>query len=307
VRVPRSFRRMPVRERRLFVSWPRSWTVTSPGARMSRTERLTTDLWFRLDSLLAGVARDGIEPSTFRFSGGRSYRLSYLALRSHRSKRRLTRNRPRSPEGGSLYPTVLPAGDSADHLATTVLVPYPDLGDDDEVGVENAQNQSAGVQSFNTRPEPEVRALLSTCLAAPRWVEEVAASRPYAGEDAVLAQADASAQSLTEQEVAAAIAHHPRIGERPSAVDMESRFSRREQSGVDGADSAMKRRLVERNAAYEDRFGRVFLIRAKGRDTQEILAELERRLGNDEETEHEEVVRQLREIAVQRLREVLHQ
>jgi hypothetical protein len=25
------------------------------------------------------VARDGVEPSTFRFSGGRSYQLSYLA------------------------------------------------------------------------------------------------------------------------------------------------------------------------------------------------------------------------------------
>ena len=28
-----------------------------------------------------GVARDGVEPSTFRFSGGRSYQLSYLARR----------------------------------------------------------------------------------------------------------------------------------------------------------------------------------------------------------------------------------
>jgi hypothetical protein len=28
----------------------------------------------------AEVARAGIEPATFRFSGGRSYRLSYLAV-----------------------------------------------------------------------------------------------------------------------------------------------------------------------------------------------------------------------------------
>jgi 2-oxo-4-hydroxy-4-carboxy-5-ureidoimidazoline decarboxylase len=51
----------------------------------------------------------------------------------------------------------------------------------------------------------------------------------------------------------------------------------------------------------------VFLIRAKGRDTREILAELERRLRNDQQTEEKEVVDQLREIAVLRLQEVLGQ
>jgi 2-oxo-4-hydroxy-4-carboxy-5-ureidoimidazoline decarboxylase len=186
-------------------------------------------------------------------------------------------------------------------------VPYPDLGDDDEVGVENVQNQSPGVQAFNTRPEHEVRATLSTCLGVPRWVEEVTASRPYADEDAVLAQADASARSLSEQEVAAALARHSRIGERPTADDRESRFSSREQSGVDGTDREMTQRLAVGNAAYEARFGRVFLIRAKGRDTREILAELERRLRNDQQTEEKEVVDQLREIAVLRLQGVLGQ
>jgi len=32
------------------------------------------------------VARAGIEPATFRFSGGRSYQLSYLARKAPRSK-----------------------------------------------------------------------------------------------------------------------------------------------------------------------------------------------------------------------------
>ena len=32
--------------------------------------------------LVKAVARDGIEPSTFRFSVGRSYQLSYLAVRT---------------------------------------------------------------------------------------------------------------------------------------------------------------------------------------------------------------------------------
>ncbi len=47
----------------------------------------------------AAVARAGVEPATFRFSGGRSYQLSYLAvlhrlLRDERSRRDLN---PRPP------------------------------------------------------------------------------------------------------------------------------------------------------------------------------------------------------------------
>jgi 2-oxo-4-hydroxy-4-carboxy-5-ureidoimidazoline decarboxylase len=177
------------------------------------------------------------------------------------------------------------------------MASYPDLGDDDQVDLEK----------FNALPDQELRPQLITCLAVPRWVDEMAANRPYDDEAALLAQADASARTLTEREVAAALARHPRIGERPTADDAESRFSRREQSGVDDTDNALARRLAEGNAAYEDRFGRVFLIRAKGRDSREILAELERRLGNDEQSEAAEAAGQLREIVVLRLQEVLRQ
>jgi 2-oxo-4-hydroxy-4-carboxy-5-ureidoimidazoline decarboxylase len=177
------------------------------------------------------------------------------------------------------------------------MVIWADLGDDDRVDLEK----------FNELPHQELSVVLATCLAVPRWVEEVAAGRPYLDEDALLARADASARSLSEQEVAAALAHHPRIGQRQTADDQESRFSNREQSGVDRSDLAMTQRLAEGNAAYEVRFGRVFLIRAKGRDTREILDELERRLRNDQQTEAQEVVDQLREIAVLRLQEVLAQ
>jgi 2-oxo-4-hydroxy-4-carboxy-5-ureidoimidazoline decarboxylase len=189
------------------------------------------------------------------------------------------------------------------------MVSYPDLGNDDQVEVESPTPTCAipGVRGFNGLSEDAVRTVLGRCLAVPRWVEEMAASRPYSDEDAVLAQADASARSLRQPEVAAAVARHPRIGVRPSADDEESRFSSREQSGVDGANRKLAHRLAEGNAAYEARFGHVFLIRAKGRDAREILSELDRRLGNDEQTEEEEVAGQLREIAVLRLQEVLKQ
>ena len=60
-------------------------------------------------------------------------------------------------------------------------------------------------------------------------------------------------------------------------------------------------RLVAGNAAYEERFGRVFLIRAAGRDADQILGELDRRLQNDDATERAETVDNLRQIALLRL------
>ncbi len=59
------------------------------------------------------------------------------------------------------------------------------------------------------------------------------------------------------------------------------------------------------NRAYEERFDRVFLIRAAGRDASEILSELERRLGNDDDTERDETLTQLRQIALLRLEQVV--
>jgi 2-oxo-4-hydroxy-4-carboxy-5-ureidoimidazoline decarboxylase len=63
--------------------------------------------------------------------------------------------------------------------------------------------------------------------------------------------------------------------------------------------------LREANAVYEQRFGHVFLIRAAGRTSAEILSELERRLHNDDATERVETVTALRDIAVLRLEQVV--
>lgn len=55
------------------------------------------------------------------------------------------------------------------------------------------------------------------------------------------------------------------------------------------------------NAAYEERFGRVFLIRAAGRSPEQMRAELDRRRANDDESETAEALDQLRQIALLRL------
>jgi 2-oxo-4-hydroxy-4-carboxy-5-ureidoimidazoline decarboxylase len=159
------------------------------------------------------------------------------------------------------------------------------------------------LDEFNALPEAEARERLATCLDVPRWVNQVLEGRPYADHDALRAVATNAAE-LDDAELEAALARHPRIGERAGAGH-DAAFSAKEQSGVDREDADAAARLADGNRAYEQRFDRVFLIRAAGRDAPEILSELERRLGNDDETERGETVTQLREIALLRLEQVV--
>jgi 2-oxo-4-hydroxy-4-carboxy-5-ureidoimidazoline decarboxylase len=138
---------------------------------------------------------------------------------------------------------------------------------------------------------------LLACLSVPRWADDVLAGAPYEDRASLLARADEAARNLTDDEVTQALAGQPRIGER-AAAGHNAAASAREQSGVETGD---QERLVAGNVAYEERFGHVFLIRAAGRSGAEILAELERRLGNDDDTERAETVDNLRQIAMLRL------
>jgi 2-oxo-4-hydroxy-4-carboxy-5-ureidoimidazoline decarboxylase len=143
------------------------------------------------------------------------------------------------------------------------------------------------------------RETLLECLSVPRWADEVRAGGPYADKQALLRAADAAARELTDVELAQALRAHPRIGERGGTRSVQ------EQSGVDVGADDVAGRLAAGNAAYERRFERVFLIRAAGRDAEQILGELERRLRNDDVTERAETVDNLREIALLRLEQAL--
>jgi 2-oxo-4-hydroxy-4-carboxy-5-ureidoimidazoline decarboxylase len=160
------------------------------------------------------------------------------------------------------------------------------------------------IEQLNSPDDDEARALLSGCLSVPRWVDEVLAGRPYSSVEELLGAADFAARTLDADEVETALAGHPRIGERASSGHNMS-ASEHEQAGIDRRDADVSARLAAANAAYEQRFGRVFLVRAAGRSADDVLTELDRRLANDDTTEEREVVDNLREIALLRLEELV--
>jgi len=157
---------------------------------------------------------------------------------------------------------------------------------------------------LNTAPGDELRTALLACCAAERWAERIAAQRPYPDEDALRAASDEATAALDDAGLAQALAGHPRIGERASGHG--GAWSRQEQSGVAGAGDDARARLAAANAAYEERFGHVYLVCATGKSAEELLAICTARVRNDPDTERGVVLAELAKINRLRLGKLLH-
>ena len=157
---------------------------------------------------------------------------------------------------------------------------------------------------FNQLSAAQAQAVLAPCVAIGRWQQALVAARPYASAQALYQQARLLAAAWGDEDFMQALAAHPRIGERASGEEQEAALSRREQAAVgDAVDLQQALRVANRD--YEQRFGYLFLIRARGRSGQEMLAELRRRLTNRPDREREEALAQLREITLLRLEECI--
>jgi 2-oxo-4-hydroxy-4-carboxy-5-ureidoimidazoline decarboxylase len=152
--------------------------------------------------------------------------------------------------------------------------------------------------ALNALPQRDFEESLLCCCAAPGWARRVAEGRPYNSVADLLAAADAAWAVRDPGDLDAAMAGHPRIGERRL-----SGWSAGEQAGV-GEDAETLTALANANAAYEKRFGHVFLICATGRGPAEILAELNRRMAHDQATEREVAAAEIGKITALRLRKL---
>ena len=165
------------------------------------------------------------------------------------------------------------------------------------------------VEEFNQLDAAAAAAVLAACADVDSWVKGLVAERPFESRDALVDRADAAARAWTAREVDGALAHHPRIGERPRVEAIgaaNAAHSAGEQAGMGNASTLIQQALADGSVAYQERFGKVFLIRAAGRTAEEMLAALTQRLANDDATEAAVVAGQLREIALLRLeREVV--
>jgi 2-oxo-4-hydroxy-4-carboxy-5-ureidoimidazoline decarboxylase len=183
-----------------------------------------------------------------------------------------------------------------------------------------------GLTWFNELPDRAAQHALLDCCSAPTWAAQMAAARPFASAQDAIRQSGAIVAALTVQDLAAALAGHPRIGERPDAPDgtpsvapyyragssneapmppQAAAWSAQEQSGVDAEDTDTRRALAAANQRYEQRFGHIYLVCAADRTGTELLTVLHDRLQNEPEDEWQVVRAELQKINALRLQRLM--
>lgn len=151
----------------------------------------------------------------------------------------------------------------------------------------NAPLSPGPLEHFNNAPADTVERSLLACCRSLRWAHRLADHRPYPDLDALLAAADEAAYDLTPADLAEALA-----GESLTALP-------------DGSYSAARTALSAAHAAYESRFGHVFVIClddiAPREAPDHVLAAIRSRLTNDREEERVTTADELRRLARGRL------
>jgi OHCU decarboxylase len=140
------------------------------------------------------------------------------------------------------------------------------------------------LQRLNALPDHEAEAAFLTCCGSTRWAREMARLRPFGSQAGVhVAGADVWL-ALDPGDWDEAFRAHPRIGERkaaPSQSAQAAAWSAQEQAGAASAGDEVAAALADGNRAYEERFGRTYIVCATGKTADEMLAILRARLAND--------------------------
>lgn len=165
-----------------------------------------------------------------------------------------------------------------------------------------------GLQALRARPIETLRAQLTTCCGAARWVDRMLARHPFADVSTMLRDAESIWWDLDESDWLQAFAAHPKIGDVESIrrkYAAQATWSLQEQTGVRGASEAVLQGLAAGNAAYEAKFGFIFLVCATGKSAAELLAILTARLPADRASELRVAAGEQAKITALRLRKWL--
>lgn len=159
------------------------------------------------------------------------------------------------------------------------------------------------LSDFNQASTADKNLFLMHCVHIPRWANEISEHGAFSSTETLYNFAKQQALTWTWDEIEVALSTHPRIGEKKAKAELsekEQTFSNREQANITQDEETLEA-IYKGNVAYEKKFGFIFLIKASGLNSEQILTALNYRLVNELAMEKRIVHQQLLEIALLRL------
>jgi 5-hydroxyisourate hydrolase/2-oxo-4-hydroxy-4-carboxy-5-ureidoimidazoline decarboxylase len=134
------------------------------------------------------------------------------------------------------------------------------------------------VKAFNKLNKTEKAKLLLSCCGSSAWVDLMLKQFPFLSEiDLIETATDVWYNQCSSLDWLESFTHHPKIGDVKS---LTKKFAGKEQASVAAATKKTIAALADANAAYEAKFGFIFIVCATGKSATEMLRLLEDRLGN---------------------------
>jgi OHCU decarboxylase len=161
---------------------------------------------------------------------------------------------------------------------------------------------------LNNLSEEEASNELRKCCGSQNWARQIVSSRPIRSFEELIQKAEAVWWSLDRDDWWEAFRSHPKIGEKKASAMVSTQsedWSGHEQAGIHDAATQTLVELAKLNREYEEKFGFIFIVCATGKSSEEMLAILKSRIGNDLETELPVAASEQAKITEIRLRKLL--
>lgn len=164
------------------------------------------------------------------------------------------------------------------------------------------------ISELNALSDAEFVDALKDIFEHSPWVaERVADLRNFKSVRSLHSAMVEAVSMASERKQLALIKAHPDLaGKAALAGDLtDSSTSEQAGAGLDRLSDAEYKSFHQLNDAYKSKFGFPFILAVKGHDKHSILKAFEARLKNDDDSEKEEALRQIGEIARFRLEALL--
>lgn len=169
-------------------------------------------------------------------------------------------------------------------------------------------NARITLETLNGMPAEKFVGALGGIFEHSPWVARQAeAKRPFASIAQLHAAMVAGVEAAGHDAQLALIRAHPDLSGRVSVASPLTPVSAREQAGagLNHCTPDEQQRLLQLNHAYSSKFGFPFILAVRGYDRAGIIAQLEKRIALEPESEHLESLRQIYRIAQLRLEDLI--